>query len=91
MNLVARTTTSTAPVIVRPRALITRERCIRRRTRASVSVRSSRVQCLTMPVWLVVNEMKTPTMYSWMSLVTSASNATMSAPAAAARKMIPLL
>ncbi len=41
---------------------MTRERCMCRRTRWSVSVRSSRVQCRTMPVWLAVNEMKTPTM-----------------------------
>ena len=61
-ELVDRTTTSTAPVIVRPRALITRDRCIRRRSPGSVSVRSSRFQCRTMPVWLVVNDTKTPTM-----------------------------
>ena len=37
------------PVMHRPNALITRERCIRRRAAGSRSVRSSRVQCRTMP------------------------------------------
>ena len=30
--------------------------------RGSVSVRSSRVQCRTMPIWLSVNDTNTPTM-----------------------------
>ena len=41
---------------------MTRLRCIRDRVAGSVSVRSSRVQCRTMPVWLSVNDTKTPTM-----------------------------
>ena len=43
-------------------ALMTRLRYIRRRAAGSCSVRSSRVQCRTMPVWLRVNETNTPTM-----------------------------
>ena len=41
---------------------MTRERIILARSAGSVSVRSSRVQCRTIPVWLRVNETKTPTM-----------------------------
>ena len=48
--------------MVRPKALITRERTIRRRMAGSVSIRRCRFQCRTMPVWLSVNETKTPTM-----------------------------
>ncbi len=61
-NLVTRTTNNTAPVDSNPTVLTTRERIILRRTRGSVSVRSNRVQCRTMPIWLSVNEMNTPTM-----------------------------
>jgi hypothetical protein len=61
-NLVTTTTTSTVAVQRKPIALITRERIIRRRTAASASVRSSRVQCRTIPIWLRVNETNTPTM-----------------------------
>jgi hypothetical protein len=61
-NFVTTTMTSTVPVQVNPMALMTRERIIRRRTSGSVSVRSSRVQCRTMPIWLSVNETNTPTM-----------------------------
>ena len=43
-------------------ALMTRERFIFDRTAGSVSVRSSRVQCRTMPIWLNVNDTNTPTM-----------------------------
>ena len=42
--------------------LITRDRFILARTTGSVSVRSSRVQCRTMPIWLSVNDTNTPTM-----------------------------
>ena len=54
------TTTSTVPVQRKPMVLITRERSIRRRSCGSVSVRSSRVQCRTMPIWLSVNDTNTP-------------------------------
>ena len=54
---------STMPVIVRPIVLITRDRFIRRRcARVAARSRSSRVQCRTMPVWLIVNDTNTPTM-----------------------------
>ena len=42
--------------------LITRDRIMWRRTAGSVSVRSNRVQCRTMPIWLSVNDTNTPTM-----------------------------
>ena len=61
-NLVISTMTSTMPVTTGRRALMTRLRFIRRRSPGPVSVRSSRVQCRTMPVWLSVNETNTPTM-----------------------------
>ena len=61
-NFVTSTTTSTSPVTESPTALMTRLRTIRARADGSVSVRSSRVQCRTMPVWLRVNETNTPTM-----------------------------
>jgi len=48
-------------------------------------------QCRTMPAWLSVNEVKTPRMYSWIRRVTEASNATSSAPAITASRMMPLL
>jgi hypothetical protein len=38
-----------------------------------------------------VKEVKTPTMYSWMSRVTLASNTTMSSPAKTASSRMPLL
>ena len=63
-NLVIVTTNSTVPVATKPIVLTTRERIIVRRTAGSVSLRSNRVQCRTMPIWLSVNEMNTPTMYS---------------------------
>ena len=52
-NLVSTTTTSTVPVMLRPKALITRERIIRLRVAESVSVFRWRVQCRTMPSWLM--------------------------------------
>ena len=42
-----------------------------------------------MPSWLRVNDTKTPTMYSWISRVTCASNATMSTIAEPARMTMP--
>ena len=90
MNLVTSTTISTAPVQMNPMVLITRERIIRRRSAGLVSVRRCRVQCRTMPIWLSVNEMNTPTMYSWISAVTSARKATTNAMAASARNRMPL-
>src|SRR6267378_1577487 len=70
-NFVTTTMISTVPVQMKPTVLITRERIIPRRTAESVSVRNSRVQCRTMPIWLSVNDTNTPTMYSWISAVTS--------------------
>ena len=61
-NFVTTTMISTVPVQRRPIALITRDRIMWRRTAESVSVRSSRVQCRTMPIWLSVNDTNTPTM-----------------------------
>ena len=88
-NLVTSTTTSTVAVMPNPIVLITRDRCMRRRTAGSGSVRRKRPQCRTIPSWLSVNDTNTPTMYSWISLVTWASKATMSAIAASARVMMP--
>ena len=62
VNLVASTRTSTKPVIPAPTPLIARDRIICRRRIGSRSVRSSRFQCRSMPVWDRVNETKTPTM-----------------------------
>ena len=45
---------------MKPIVLITRDRIMWRRTAESVSVRSSRVQCRTMPIWLSVNDTNTP-------------------------------
>ena len=61
-NFVTTTMISTVPVQMKPMVLMTRDRIIWRRTAESVSVRSSRVQCRTMPIWLSVNETNTPTM-----------------------------
>ena len=61
MNLVMSTTTKTVPDMTAPTALMTRERFMRERTFASVSVRSERFQCRIMPLWLSVKETKTPT------------------------------
>ena len=70
-NFVISTMTSTTPVTARPNALIARDCASSGAALAgSVSVRSSRVQCRIMPVWLSVNDTKTPTMYSWISRVT---------------------
>ena len=61
-NLVATTRTSTKPVITRPMPLMVRDRYMRRRLAGSRSVRSSRFQCRSMPVWDRVNDTNTPTM-----------------------------
>ena len=61
-NLVISTTTSTSPVTDRPTPLMTLLRFILARFAGSCSLRSRRVQCRTMPVWLRVNETNTPTM-----------------------------
>ena len=53
--------TSTTPVIAAPKPLIAWERRIRLRSAGSVSVASSRFQCRSMPIWLSVNEVNTPT------------------------------
>ena len=57
-----RTTRRTVPDIAAPTALMTRERFIRARTFGSVSTLRCRFQCRIMPLWLSVNETKTPTM-----------------------------
>ena len=44
-----------------------------------------------MPNWLVVNDTKTPTMYSWISRVTWASKAMIRMLAIRASVMMPLL
>ncbi len=85
------TTTSTTPVTPAPSALMTRLRCIRRRWLRSDVVRRLRFQCRIMPIWLVVNDTNTPTMYSWISRVTWASKARMRTIAAAASARMPLL
>ncbi len=61
-NLLTTTMTSTAPVTQAPTVLIVRDLIIRNRRDVSVAVRSSRFQCRIMPVWLQVNDTKTPTM-----------------------------
>ncbi len=61
VNLVIRTITSTIPVIAAPKPLMACERRIRRRSAGSVSVASSRFQCRSMPIWLSVKEVNTPT------------------------------
>ncbi len=61
-NLVTTTRISTNPVMHRPNPLMVRERIIRWRTCGSRSVRSSRFQCRSMPVWDSVKETNTPTM-----------------------------
>ena len=71
-NFVSRTMTRTTRDIVAPTALMTRERRMCARALGSVSCGSRRFQWRIMPVWLSVNETKTPTMYSWISWVTSA-------------------
>ncbi len=67
-----------------------RERIMRARAAGSGSVARCRFQCRTMPNWLSVKETNTPTMYSWISLVTCASNAQISTAAPAASTTIPL-
>ena len=62
MNFVSRTTTSTVPDIVAPTALMTRLRIIRAGPAGDRSRRRWRFQCRTMPIWLSVNDTKTPTM-----------------------------
>ena len=44
-----------------------------------------------MPSWLRLNDTNTPTMYSWISRVVSASKTTISRIAITARKTMPLL
>ena len=75
----------------RPKVLISRERNIRRRVAGSSSVFSRRVQWRIMPSWLRLNETNTPTMYSWISRVVSASKASIRTMARPARKRMPLL
>ncbi|MCY1224920.1 hypothetical protein D9M72_370980 [compost metagenome] len=90
-NLVISTITRTRAVMPKPIVLMMRDLSMRSLTAGSLASFSSRPQCRIMPSWLIVNEMKTPTMYSWMSLVTSALNDRMSTRAPAARARTPLL
>ena len=79
VNLVTSTMTSTSAVKTRADAVDDPgpvHACAGRRRVGGV--RSSRVQCRTMPAWLRVNETNTPMMYSWMSRVVLASNAQIS-------------
>ena len=71
-----------------PSRLIARLRC--RPAADGGRVASSLVQCPTMPVWLRVKETKTPMMYSWISRVVLASNASTRAPARTASTTMPL-
>ncbi len=66
VNLVASTMMRTEPVMNSPNMLMSRERCIRRRSSGRSSVRRCRFQCRTMPSWLIVKETNTPMMYSWI-------------------------
>ena len=61
-NLVISTITSTTAVNARPKVLIIRERCMRRRAAGSRSVVRCRVQCRIIPSWLRLKDTKTPTM-----------------------------
>lgn len=70
VNLVTVTMTSTDAVMSAPSALIARPR--HTGPAASERSRSTRIQRRTMPIWPSVNEMNTPMMYSWMSVVTFA-------------------
>ena len=89
-NFVTSTVSSTTPVMIAPKPLIDWARRIRRRAVGSVSVRSSRFQCRTMPVCDSVNDTNTPTVYSGISRVTSAWKPTTSTTANAARMRMPL-
>ena len=90
-NLDTTTMTSTTAVTQAPIVLIVRDLIIRSRTLASVTPRRLRFQCRIIPVWLHTNDTKTPTMYSWMSRVGDALNATMSTTAKPDSSRMPLL
>ena len=62
VNFVTSTMTSTEPVMTSPNELMILERCILRRSAGSVSERRWRFQWRTMPIWLRVNDTKTPMM-----------------------------
>ncbi len=81
-NLTTATTTRTTAVVSAPIALSTTDRC-----QPGSRVRS---HLRTIPVWLRVNDVKTPTTYSWMSRLTSASKRAMSSAAPRARVTTPL-
>ncbi len=90
-NLPVSTTSSTTDVETHPTPLINRDRAMRPRADGSVSVLSSRVQWRTMPACPRLNATNTPTMYSWMSRVTSASKTHTKTTAIPARNRMPLL
>jgi len=62
VNLVMSTTTRTSAVKTAPVALMTRDRCSRRRAAGSRSCASMLFQCFTMPDCESVNETNTPMM-----------------------------
>ena len=81
-NLTTATMTSTNPVVTAPTALRTTDR---RHPGSRV-----RGHFRTIPVWLRVNDRKTPTTYNWISRLTSASKRAISSPAPRARVTTPL-
>ena len=74
-----------------PMPLMSCERRTLRRVLVSSVVASSRRQCLTIPTWDRVNEVKTPMMYSWISFSMLALKPMMSAAEIPARSRMPLL
>ncbi|MNH43815.1 hypothetical protein D3C79_1058090 [compost metagenome] len=62
LNLVIRTMTRTRAVMPKPMLLMVRDLTIRRRAVLSLASLRCLPQCRTMPNWLSVNEIKTPTM-----------------------------
>ncbi len=89
-NLVISTITSTVPVSPNPTALTAWRRRSCARAAGSVSRPSSRFQCRIIPACEQVNDTKTPTMYSWISEVTSAWKTMIRMIATTARKTMPL-
>ena len=82
VNLTEATMMRTTPVVVAPIALSITER----RHPGSLVLRQWR----TIPAWLKVKAVNTPTTYSWMRRLTSASKIRSRAAATRARVMTPL-
>ena len=95
MNFVIVTITSTTTVKVAPSELMTRpDTASRRAARAVADVpcesrRSSRRQCLTMPIWPSENDTNTPMMYSWIRVVSFAWKRISTSTAASPRMIMP--